>query len=96
MKRNRIETFLPLAISLLVLVLPCYSSFTETDLFPTDLGITIQEEDEFADQKQDVSRVLVFSFVVFVLFAGGIIFNRSPYFFSQTPFLVQENLILRC
>ncbi len=101
MKRNPIQTFLPIAISFFVLVFPFYfrcSNFAEANLFSTDLGFeNSDQDDQFLDQQQDGSKpftMLTCSLFQFYLEAD--VFRHSPYFFSQTPSLNQENLILRC
>ena len=98
MKRNRIQTFLPIAISLFILVFPFYSRcsyFAEANLFSTDLGFeNPDQDDQFVDQQQDASKAFVLAFLPFGLFPKAGVFEHSPYFFSQTPFLNHGMLLV--
>jgi hypothetical protein len=100
MKRNRIQTFLPIVISFVILGFPFYprsSNFTEANHSSTDLGFeNPDQDDQFVDQQQDGSKAFVLTFFPFGFLPEADVFNHSPYFFSQTPSLNQENLILRC
>lgn len=100
MKRNCMQTFLPTAMFFLILVFPFYlgySNFTEANLFSTDLGFeNPDQDDQFVDKQQDVSREFVLTFFPFGFLPEAEVFRHSPYFFSQTPSLNEETPILRC
>ncbi len=100
MKRKRIQTFLPIAISFFILVftfdLRC-SYFAEANLFPPDLGFeNPDQDDQFVDHQQDGSKAFALTFFPFGFLSKANVFKHSLYFFSQTPSLNQENLTLRC
>ncbi len=98
--KSCIQTFLPIAISLFILVFPsypCSSYFEEGDPFPTDLGFENPDlEDQFVDRQQDASKAFALTFSPFVFLPKVNVFKNSSYLFSQSPSLNQENLILRC
>ncbi len=100
MRSNRAQTFLPIAISFFILVFPFYlrySYFAETNLFSTDLGFeNPDQDDQLFDQQQDGPKAFVLTFSPSGFLPKVDVFEHSPYFFSQSPFLNQENLILRC
>ncbi len=66
MKRSRIQTFLPIAISFFILVFPFYlrcSYFAEANLFPTDLGFeNPDQEGQFGDQQRDGLKAFLLTF----------------------------------
>ena len=100
MERTRVQIFLRLAISFFILVFPFYlgcSYFAEANLFSPDLGFENRDQDDqFVDQQSDGSNAFLLTFSPFGLHPEADVFRHSPYFFSQTPSLIQENLILRC
>ncbi len=100
MKRNRIHTFLPIAISFFILVFPVYlfcSYFAETNVFPTDLGFENPDQDnQFVNQQQDGSKAFTLTFFPSGFLSNVYVLKHPPHFFSQISPLNQENLILRC
>jgi hypothetical protein len=100
MKRKLIQTFLAIAIFFFILVFPFYprcSYFAEPNPFSTDLGFENPDKDnQFVDHQQDGSKAFALTFFLFGFLLKVDVFKHSPYFFSQTLSLNQENLILRC
>ena len=100
MKRTRVHIFLRLAMSFFILVFPFYlgcSYFAEDNPFSPDLGSENRDQDgQFVDQQHDGSNAFLLTFSPFGLHPEADVFRHSLYFFSQTPSLIQENLILRC
>ena len=100
MKRIRVQIFPRLAISFLILVFPFYlgcSYCGEGNLFSPDLGFENRDQDnQFVEQQSDGSNAFLLTFSSFGLRLKTVVFMHSPYFFSQTPSFIQENLILRC
>jgi hypothetical protein len=100
MKRNHIQSFLSIAISLFILVftfdLRCSYS-AEANLFSTDLGFeNPDQDDQFADHQQDGSKAFPLTFSPFGFLSKSNVFRHSLHFFSQTPSPDQENLTLLC
>ncbi len=100
MKRNRIQTFLPIAISLFILVFPFYprcSYFEEVNAFPTDLGFeNPDQDDQFIGYQQNGSKAFALNFLASGFHLEADVWRYPPYFFTQTTSLDQEDLILRC
>ncbi len=100
MKRNCIQTILPVAISFFILVFPFYpfcSYFAEANPFFTDLGFENPDrDDQLFGHQQDGSRAFALTFFLFRFIPKVHVFERSLYRSSQPPSVNQENLTLRC
>ena len=100
MERTRVQILLCLAISFFILVFPFYlgcSYLAEGNLFSPDLGFENRDQDDqFVDRQSHGPNAFPLTFSPFASHPEADVFRHSPYFFSQTPSLIQENLILRC
>lgn len=99
MKRRFIQNYLLIAVSFFVLTFPAYllfSSFSEMNLFPSDLNFENPDQDyQFNDQEHESGASLLGTFIVKFLEEISL-FDRSYHPLSPAPTLDQKACILRC
>ncbi len=99
MKRRSIQNFLVVATSFFVLTFPAYnlfSSFSQINLFATDLNFENPDQDYlFSDQKDESNTRLLDGFTIKSTL-DVTLFEQTYHLSSSVPSLGQEATILRC
>ncbi len=99
MKKRSIQNFLVVVTSLFVLTFPTYnlfSSFSQTDLFPTDLSFENPDQDyQFNDQKDESDTFLLNDLIIRCVL-DVTLFEQTYHLSSPVHSLDRKACILRC
>jgi hypothetical protein len=96
---KRIQTFLGIAISLFILVLPAYLRCTQLSQskFPSsDLSFESAGQEEGLPDSQKELKVYGSSALLIIFDLSANLFEQSPHLSSQTISLCQKMGVLRC
>jgi hypothetical protein len=94
-----IKIFLIIAISLFILALPAYFRYTQlsqSKFISSDLGFENPDQEEGLPDNERELKVYGPSAFLMIFLLGTHLFEQPSYLFSQSLFLHQRTIVLRC